>query len=202
MSLREKLSRPSPPSQNILALPALEDRHPKYDCPVDNNNMQLSLSRSNPLSQEIMALPAPGHYLNRRILPRDYVNVPVGPAGLFRLPTDSFPRNEMASSDGYGSRFTLTATSQLHISSSYPAHHIMSAPSFSQYGSGFSPDTYYDPHGSMLLPMPTADGCSIPVSDFRIGGGSFIPEVQRPGNDFRRVMPSGNAGMHFQYGHD
>uniref|UniRef100_A0A0A9DKF7 Uncharacterized protein n=1 Tax=Arundo donax TaxID=35708 RepID=A0A0A9DKF7_ARUDO len=140
MSLREKLSRPSPPSQNILALPAPEDRYTKYDCPV--NDMQLSLSRSTHLSQEIQALPAPGDYLNRRILPRDCVNVPVGPGGLFRLPTDSFPRNEMASSDGYGSRFSLTATRRLHISSGYPANHIVSTPSFSQYGSGFSSDTY------------------------------------------------------------
>ncbi|OEL24447.1 hypothetical protein BAE44_0014537 [Dichanthelium oligosanthes] len=192
MCLRAKLSRPSPPSQNVLALPALDD------LPV--KDMQLSLSRSSPLSQEVLALPAPAGYLNR-VLPRDNVRVPVGPAGLFRLPTDSFPRNEMASSDGYGSRFSLIAANQLHISSSYPANHIMSAPSFLQYGSELSPDLYHDLHSSMLLSMPTSGGCNITMPDFRMGSRSFLPEVPRPGNDFRRVMPSGDAGTHFQYGH-
>ncbi|CAN6332887.1 unnamed protein product [Urochloa humidicola] len=189
MSLRAKLSRPSPPSQNILTLPAPDD------LPVDD--MQLSLRRSNPLSQEVSALQAPAGYPNR-VLPPDNVKVPAGPAGLFRLPTDSFPRNEMASSDTYGSRFSLTAVNGLCISSTYPANHIMSAPSLSQYGSVLSPDPYHDPHSSILL---TSGGYDITVPDFRMGSDSFLPEVLRFGHDSRRVMPSGDAGMHFQYGH-
>jgi len=173
MSLRAKLSWPSPPSQNILALQAPDD------LPV--NGMELSLSRSTPLSQEILALPTPEDYLNR-VLPHDEVKVPVGPAGLFRLPTDSFPRNEMASRDGYGSRFSLTSMSPSYVWSSYHADHIMPALSFSDYGSGLSLDPYYDPPSSMLLSMPAAGGRSVPVSDFRIGDGSFLREVPRPGN--------------------
>ncbi|TKW27012.1 hypothetical protein SEVIR_3G229000v4 [Setaria viridis] len=192
MSLRAKLSQPSPASQNILALPA-----PNH---LPANGMQLSLSRSNPLGQEVLALQAPAGYFNR-VLPQGNVKVPAGPAGLFRLPTDSIPRNEMASSDGYGSRFSLTAANELHVLTSYPANHIMSAPSFSQYGSELSPDPYHDPHSSMLLSMPTSGGYNITAPDFRMGSGSFLPEVSRFSNDFRRVMPSGNAGMHFQYGH-
>ncbi|CAL4908458.1 unnamed protein product [Urochloa decumbens] len=192
MSLRAKLSWTSPPSQNILALPAPDD--------LPDNDMQLSLRRSNPLSQEVSALQAPAGYPNR-VLPPDNVKVPAGPAGLFRLPTDSFPRNEMASSDGYGSRFSLTAANGLRISSSYPANHIMSAPSFSQYGSVLSPDPYHYPHSSVLLSMPTSGGYSITVPDFRMGSDSFCPEVLRFGHDSRRVMHSGDAGMHFQYGH-
>ncbi|CAL4893832.1 unnamed protein product [Urochloa decumbens] len=192
MSLRAKLSRTSPLSQNILALPTPDD--------LPDNDMQLSLRRSNPLSQEVSVLQAPAGCHNR-VLPPDNVKVPAGPAGLFRLPTDSFPRNEMTSSDGYGSRFSLTAANGLRISSSYPANHIMSAPSFSQYGSVLSPDPYHYPHSSILLSMPTSGGYSITAPDFRMGSDSFCPEVLRFGHDSRRVMHSGDAGMHFEYGH-
>ncbi|PUZ65745.1 hypothetical protein GQ55_3G249700 [Panicum hallii var. hallii] len=192
ISLRAKLSRPSPPSQNIMALPALDD------LPV--NDMQLSLSRSNPPNQGVLVLPEPAGYLNR-VPPRHDVKVPVGPAGLFRLPTDSFPRNATGLSDGYCSRFCLTVANRHHISSSYPANHIMSNPSFSQYDLELSPDLYHDPHSSMLLSMPASGGCNITVPDFRMGRGSFLPEVLRFGNDLRRVMPSGDAGMLFEHGH-
>lgn len=171
MSLRAKLSWSSPPSQNILALQAPDD------LPV--NGMELSLSRSTLLSQEILALPTPADYLNR-VLPD--VKVPIGPAGLFRLPTDSFPGNEMASRDSCGSRFSLTSVSPPYVRPSYHADHIMPVLSFSHYGSGLSLDPYYDPPSSMLLSMPTAGGRSVPVSDFRIGDDSFLREVPRPGN--------------------
>ncbi|TVU19602.1 hypothetical protein EJB05_35761 [Eragrostis curvula] len=190
MSLREKLSRPSPPSQNLLALPAPEDRLTKDDLSV--NEMQLSLSRSTLLSQEMLALQAPAYYRNR-IAPQDNANIQVGHAGLFRVPTDSFPTNWMASSDYYGSRFSLTGATQFNTSPSYTVNHIRSTSPISRYGSGCYP------RSSMLLPVPTADGCSIPESDFRIEGASFLPEPQRPRNDLIREMPSGDAGMFFQY---
>lgn len=192
MSLRAKLSQPNPASQNILALPA-SDHLPAH-------GMQLSLSRSNPLDQEVLALQAPAGYLNR-VRPLDNVKLPASPAGLFRLPTDSIPRNEMASSDGYGSRFSLTAANELHVLTSYPANRIMSAPSFSQYGSELSPDPYHDSQSSMLLSMPTSGGYNITAPDLGVGSGSFLPETSRFGNDFIRVLPFGNAGMHFQYCH-
>nr|CAB3461320.1 unnamed protein product [Digitaria exilis] len=186
MSLRAKLSRPSPPSQNILALQGPDDS------PV--SNMQLSICGSNPLHPEVLAVQA-----------RNNVKVPAGPAGLFRLPTDSFPKNEMVSSEGKNemvSRFNLTVANRLRISSSYSANHIMSAPSFLQYGSELSPDLYHGPHISMLLSMPTSGGYNISVPDLRVGSDSLLPEVSRfVNNDFRRVMPSGDASMHFQYGH-
>ncbi|KAL6610306.1 hypothetical protein ACP70R_040275 [Stipagrostis hirtigluma subsp. patula] len=194
MSLREKLSRPNPPCQNMLALPAPEDRYTIDDLPV--NDTQLSISMSRPLRQEILTLSAPADYLKWN-LPQNDVNVPVGTAGLFRLPTDSFPRIEMASS---GSRFSLTSTNRLNISSSYHANNTMSMLSFSQYGSGFSMDPYYDRHSSMLLPVPSAGGSSIPVSDLRIGAGSFLPEISRPTKDLGRGVPPG--GVSFQCGGD
>jgi hypothetical protein len=174
MSLRENLSRSSPCCQNLLALLAPEDRLTKDDFPV--NEMQLSLIRSTPLSQEILALQAPTYYLNR-IAPQDDTKVPVGHAGLFRVPTDSFPTNWMASSDGYGSRFSLSGTTQFNTSPSYAINLMRSNSLFSQYGSG------YYPHSSMLPPVPTAGGRSIPESDFRIGGTSFFPEIPRHQSD-------------------
>jgi hypothetical protein len=138
VSLRAKLSWPSPPSQNIVALRAPDDlpvNGMELSLSLAFKKKKLSLSRSTPLSQEILALPTPADYRNR-VLPHDDVKVPVGPAGFFRLPTDSFPRNEMASRDGYGSRFSLTSMSPPYVWSSYRADHIMPALSFSHYGSG------------------------------------------------------------------
>ncbi|GJM88738.1 hypothetical protein PR202_ga05291 [Eleusine coracana subsp. coracana] len=187
MSLREKLSRPSPPIQNMLALPALEDRYTN-DLPVAE--MQLSLSRSTPLSQEILALQAPAYYINN-IAPQGDTKFPVGQAGLFRVPTDSFPTNWTASSDGYGSRFSLAGTTQFYTSPSYTVTHIRSTSLFPQYSSGCYP------HSSMPLPISTAGGCSIPESDFRIESASFLPEIPRPRDNLRKML-SGDAGMSFQ----
>ncbi|GJN14554.1 hypothetical protein PR202_gb01396 [Eleusine coracana subsp. coracana] len=186
MSLREKLSRPNPPIQNMLALPAPKDRYTN-DLPVAE--MQLSLSRSTPLSQEILALQAPAYYLNS-IAPQSDTKFPVGQAGLFRVPTDSFPTNWTASSDGYGS-FSLAGTTQFNTSPSYTVTHIRSTSLFPQYSSGCYP------HSSMPLPISTAGGCSIPESDFRIEGASFFPEIPRPRDNLRKML-SGDAGMSFQ----
>ncbi|KAM0903967.1 hypothetical protein ACQ4PT_018313 [Festuca glaucescens] len=173
MSLREKLSRASPPRQDMLALPAPEDHYIEDD--LQFNDTQLSLCMS--LSQEILALPASGGYLSRISLPGDDAKVPVGPSGLFRLPTDSFPQNEVCSTDGYGSKFSLTSSQQT-IFSRNPASHMMLTSSLYQHGSGFSPNPYYDPHSSMLL------------SKSAKGHASFIPEILRSSDYTRRGMPS------------
>lgn len=185
MSLREKLGRASPPRQDMLALPAPEDHYTDDDLQV--NDTELPLCMSQRLSQEILALPASGDYLSRISLPSDDAKVPVGPAGLFRLPTDSFPQNEACSADGYGSRFSLTSSRQT-VFSRNPASHIMLTSSRPQYGSGFSPNPYYNLHSSMLLSMPTT------------GDASFTPEIPRSSDDSRRGLFSGDAGMLSQYG--
>ncbi|KAF6984941.1 hypothetical protein CFC21_002880 [Triticum aestivum] len=146
MSLREKLGRASPPRQDMLALPAPEDHYTDDDLQV--NDTELPLCMSQRLSQEILALPASEDYLSRISLAGDDAKVPVGPAGLFRLPTDSFPQNEAYSADGYASRFSLTSSRQA-VFSRNPASHIMLTSSRPQYGSGFSPNPYYDLHNSM-----------------------------------------------------
>ncbi|KAF6996123.1 hypothetical protein CFC21_012503 [Triticum aestivum] len=146
MSLREKLGRASPPRQDMLALPAPEDHYTDDDLQV--NDIELPLCMSQRLSQEILALPASEDYLSRISLPGDDAKIPVGPAGLFRLPTDSFPQDEVCSADGYRSRFSLTSSRQA-VFSRNPASHIVLTSSRPQYGSGFSPNRYYNLHNSM-----------------------------------------------------
>jgi hypothetical protein len=183
MSLREKLNRASPPRQDMLALLAPEDHYIEDDLQVNDTELSLCLS----LSQEILTLPVSGDYLRRISLPGDDAKVPVGSSGLFRLPTDSFPQNDVYSTDGYGSKFSLTSSQQIIISRN-PASHMMSTSSLSQYGSGFSPNPYYDPHSSMLLSKSTK------------GGASFIPDILRSSDASRRGMPTGDAGMPTHYG--
>lgn len=142
MSLREKLSRATPPRQDMLALPAPEDHYTEDDLQV--NGTELSLCMAQRLSQEILSLPASRDYLSRISLPGDDAKISVGPAHLFRLPTDSFPENEACSTDGYGSQFSLSSSRQTIFSRNL-ASHMMSSSSFPQYGSGFSPNPYYDP---------------------------------------------------------
>lgn len=192
MSLREKLSKPSPPSLEMLALPAPEYHYATDDSPV--RDTELSLCMSTFPSQEILALPEPAEYRSR-IIPRDDVKVPVGLAGLFRLPTDSFAQNELCSADGYHSRFSLTATSRENLS-----NHFRANLSLSRYGSEFSPDPCFSARNSMLLSTPTFGGCSNPVSDFRVGDAYFPSEVPRSSN--RRGMPSGDQGMLFHFAGD
>lgn len=192
MSLREKLSKPSPPSLEMLALPAPEYHYATDDSPV--RDTELSLCMSTFPSQEILALPEPAEYRSR-IIPRDDVKVPVGLAGLFRLPTDSFAQNELCSADGYHSRFSLTATSRENLS-----NHFRANLSLSRYGSESSPDPCFSARNSMLLSTPTFGGCSNPVSDFRVGDAYFPSEVPRSSN--RRGMPSGDQGMLFHYAGD
>uniref|UniRef100_A0ACD5TFN0 Uncharacterized protein n=1 Tax=Avena sativa TaxID=4498 RepID=A0ACD5TFN0_AVESA len=183
MALRDKLSRASPPRQDMLALPAPEDHYVEDDLLVNDTELSLCMS----VSQEMLSLPASGDYISRISLPGDDAKVPIAPSGLFRLPTDSFPQNEACSNDGYGSKFTLTSSQQT-IFSRNPASHMMSTSSHSQYGSGFSANPYYDPHSSMLSSMSTK------------GDASFIPEILMSSDDSRRGMRSRDAGMLTQYG--
>uniref|UniRef100_A0A8R7PWS1 Uncharacterized protein n=1 Tax=Triticum urartu TaxID=4572 RepID=A0A8R7PWS1_TRIUA len=85
----------SPSRQEILALPAPEDYHGYHDhgsanCSTDGADTALTENPSPP-QQEILALPAPGDDDGDG---EDEVKVPVGSPGLFRLPTDSFPKDE------------------------------------------------------------------------------------------------------------
>jgi hypothetical protein len=71
ISLSAKLSKPVPPSQVTLALPAPGDEHKEYDdLPAkDDISYGENLSSSSPARQEILALPAPEDYHEREDWP-------------------------------------------------------------------------------------------------------------------------------------
>ncbi|KAF2936170.1 hypothetical protein DAI22_04g284800 [Oryza sativa Japonica Group] len=98
-SARDELcSSSQSPEQEILALPAPEDYHDRENLPV-NDDATISLTEeqtsSSPHRQEILALPAPVDDYHREIV--DDIKIPICIAGLFRLPTDSFPKDETLS---------------------------------------------------------------------------------------------------------
>ncbi|XP_062226599.1 uncharacterized protein LOC133924880 [Phragmites australis] len=65
ISLRAKLTKPVPPNQVTLALPAPGDEHKEHDdMPANDNSNSYreELSSSSPARQEILALPAPEDY--------------------------------------------------------------------------------------------------------------------------------------------
>ncbi|CAO1942346.1 unnamed protein product [Urochloa humidicola] len=73
ISLSAKLSKPVPPSQVTLALPAPGDEHKEYDdLPASDDgsdSYREELGGSSPARQEILALPAPEDYHERVDLP-------------------------------------------------------------------------------------------------------------------------------------
>ncbi|PUZ53871.1 hypothetical protein GQ55_5G085000 [Panicum hallii var. hallii] len=71
ISLSARLSKPVPPSQVTLALPAPGDEHKEYDdLPAkDDISYGENLSSSSPARQEILALPAPEDYHEREDWP-------------------------------------------------------------------------------------------------------------------------------------
>ncbi|KAK3162526.1 hypothetical protein QOZ80_1BG0090570 [Eleusine coracana subsp. coracana] len=68
ISLSARLSKPVPPSQVMLALPAPGDDlrdHDDLPADEDSNSCREERSSSSPVRQEILALPAPGDYRER-----------------------------------------------------------------------------------------------------------------------------------------
>jgi hypothetical protein len=113
-SYGEKLSGSSPALLEMLALPAPEDYHEREDgSPLDDAAVSHveKASSSSPPREEMLALPAPGDDYRKEI--EDYMKIPVGTPGLFRLPIDSFPVDEkMFSGTACGSGFSLGAAAR------------------------------------------------------------------------------------------
>jgi len=207
----EKLSGSSPGLQEMLALPAPEDYHER-----DREDSQLDAaaishvekaSSSSPHREEMLALPAPGDDYRKEI--EDYMKIPVGSPGLFRLPIDSFPVDEkMFSGTACGSRFSLGAAAS-HATSIFSnpavscgAATATSVPSISSDGSGFPSRQGIDLQASGLLSVPASGRCiSMPTPDFAVGTGSApflsgIPVLQ----DLNRGMPLADADLFMQRG--
>ncbi|CAD6229038.1 unnamed protein product [Miscanthus lutarioriparius] len=143
-SYGEKLSCSSPALQEMLVLPAPEDYHERdrEDSTLDDaatSHVEKS-SSSSPPREEMLALPAPGHDYRKEI--EDYMKIPVGTPGLFRLPIDSFPVDEkMFSGTACGSGFSLGAgarhATSILSNTAASCGATTSVPSISGDGSGF-----------------------------------------------------------------
>ncbi|KAL5221783.1 hypothetical protein ABZP36_026496 [Zizania latifolia] len=218
ISLRQKLTKPVPPSQVTLALPAPgDDEHTEEDgyfavddefnnardepcsssedCPVNDANISLAeeLVSSSQHRQEILALPAPGDDCHSMI--DNDIKIPVGAAGLFRLPTDSSPACS-------GLSLRPAATARQNAFESNTASRVTVAPSVLRDDPSFSAKQCYDPHSSMLLSVPTSGRCSSTSSDFTIGGASFLSGVPGLAEDFRKGRPLADADLFMQRGCD
>uniref|UniRef100_A0A0D3EWH0 Uncharacterized protein n=1 Tax=Oryza barthii TaxID=65489 RepID=A0A0D3EWH0_9ORYZ len=207
-SARDELcSSSQSPDQEILALPAPEDYHDRENLPA-NDDATISLTEeqtsSSPHRQEILALPAPVDDYHREIV--DDIKIPICIAGLFRLPTDSFPKDEMLSTcNKYGgSELNLrpTAAAPQNAFVSNTADRVTVAPSEIRDDHGFSTRPCYDPHSSGLLSVPTSGRCSTPSSDFTIRGASFLSGIPGLAEDFRKGRPLADADLFMQRGCD
>uniref|UniRef100_J3L607 Uncharacterized protein n=2 Tax=Oryza brachyantha TaxID=4533 RepID=J3L607_ORYBR len=199
-SARDELCSSSPSrDQEILALPAPEDYHERDDWPVNDATISVPSEEqvsSSPHRQEILALPAPGDACHSEIV--DDIKIPICTAGLFRLPTDSFPKDEMLSScSKYGSELNLgpTAAPRKNAFASNADARITVAPSVIRDDHGFSAKQCYDPHDSVLLSVPTSGRCSTRSSDFTIG----IPGLAE---DYRKGRSLSDADLFMQRGCD
>lgn len=171
-SYGERLGGSSPALQEMLALPAPEDYHEREDdLPLDDAAISHAekASSSSPPREEMLALPAPGDDYRKEI--EDYMKIPVGTPGLFRLPIDSFPADEkMFSGTACGSGFSLGAPVR---------------------------------HASNILSTPASGRCSsVPTPDFAVGiGSTFLSGI--PGlQDLNRGMPLADADLFMQRGMD
>lgn len=157
-SYRDEHSGSSPSRQEILALPAPEDYHGYHDhgresLSVDGADTSLTEkpSSSSPPRQEILALPAPG---DDRVPDdiRDDVKIPVSSPGLFRLPTDSFPKDEALSGiNGQDIELRLGEAGRHD--------------SCRDDDAGVSAKQFYDP--------PTSGRCNVPPGPGFISGGDL-----------------------------
>ncbi|KQK10660.1 hypothetical protein BRADI_2g55450v3 [Brachypodium distachyon] len=148
----EEHSGSSPSRQEILALPAPEDHRTDF-----SSFAEKSIS-SSPPRQEILALPAPGDDCSGEREDVSDLKILMSSPGLLRLPTDSFPPDEMLStSNGHDSELGLRETAR------------------------------YDPHGSATLALPNSGKCNVPSSAFSVGSAaSFLSGVPELPEDLRR----------------
>lgn len=127
-------------------------------------SLQHKLHKSPLTSQGIGATPT---YSNSwENISGDALKVPASSAGLFRLPTDSYPHSHFAGHEMYGSRLRLAATSRYvgYASSAnhypYPISHIGARSGVSMSNQSFDPF-------HLLTRVPASSGFSFPHTDAR-----------------------------------
>uniref|UniRef100_A0ACD5VX19 Uncharacterized protein n=1 Tax=Avena sativa TaxID=4498 RepID=A0ACD5VX19_AVESA len=186
----------SPSRQEMLALPAPEDYHSCHDqdhgtaslsvSGADTSSLTEKRSSSSPARQEILALQAPG---DERVSGEREdgvgMKIPVSSPGLFRLPTDSFPEDEMLSSRGNnGCGLGITSTEAARQDAYRDDD-----------DAGVSARRFYDPHGS----APSSGRCNVRQgSGFTIGGASFLSGIPGLPEELRRGSSLGDADLFMQ----
>uniref|UniRef100_A0ACD5WHW5 Uncharacterized protein n=1 Tax=Avena sativa TaxID=4498 RepID=A0ACD5WHW5_AVESA len=195
-SCRGEHNGSSPSRREMLALPAPEDYHSCRDhgsaslsvSGADTSSLTEKRSGSSPPRQEVLALPGPCD----GCVPGEGedgvdMRIPVSSPGLFRLPTDSFPEDEMLSSRSNNGR-------GLGLTSIETAGH--EAYRDDDGDAGFSAKRFYDPHAS----APASGRCNVrPGSGFTIGGASLLSGIPGLPEELRRGRSSlGDADLFMQ----
>uniref|UniRef100_A0A0A8ZSM4 Uncharacterized protein n=1 Tax=Arundo donax TaxID=35708 RepID=A0A0A8ZSM4_ARUDO len=221
ISLKAKLSKPVPPSQVMLALPAPGDEHKEHDdqpANNDDNSYKEELSSSSPARQEVLALPAPEDYHESEDLPvNDTANSLPG-----KLSSSSPPREEIlalpAPGDDYRREIedsvkipvstpglfrlptdSFPADQKMFSSNAYGSRFSLEAATRHGTGFGFSAKQCYDLHGSGLLSVPTSGRCnSIPRPEFTVESTTFLSGIPGLEEDLRRGRPLGDADLFMQ----
>jgi hypothetical protein len=201
ISLSAKLSKPVPPNQVTLALPAPGDEHREYDDLMADdgscNSFREELGTSSPARQEILALPAPEDYHGRMGLPVHDSGISVAE----RMSSSSPRREEILALPAPGDDYHYAIEDYRNIpvgapglfrlpTDSFPVDEKMfsasislgtpaavhgaarSAPSVAGDGSGIPAKQRYDLQAPALLPVPTTGRCNVPTPDFTVGTGS------------------------------
>ncbi|TKW17817.1 hypothetical protein SEVIR_5G393300v4 [Setaria viridis] len=229
ISLSAKLSKPVPPNQVTLALPAPGDEHKEYDdtqtIDDSSNSFREELGTSSPARQEILALPAPEDYHER-------VGLLVHDTGISvaeRLSSSSPRREEILALPAPGDDCRREIEDYRNIpvgapglfrlpTDSFPVDEKMfsasisfgtpvaahgaarSAPSVPGDGSGIPAKQRYDLQAPALLSVPTPGRCNVPTPDFTVGSAPFLPGIPGLEQDLRRAGPLGNADLFMQRG--
>ncbi|KAF8717067.1 hypothetical protein HU200_026178 [Digitaria exilis] len=220
ISLSAKLSKPVPPSQVTLALPAPGDEYKKYDDLLGNQDSSSEeLSSLSHAHQEILALPAPEDY-------HDRVDSPVNDNGISvaeRLSSSSPRRGEILALPAPGDDCRRQIEDYTNIpvgtpglfrlpTDSFPVDEKMfsgsiylGAPvtrSVSGDGSGFSAKQRYDLQTPARLSVPAPGRCNIPTPDFAVVSAPFLHGIPGLEHDLSRAGPLGNAYPFTQRGID
>ncbi|XP_062207509.1 uncharacterized protein LOC133909203 [Phragmites australis] len=186
ISLRTKLSRPVPPSQVTLALPAPGDEHKEHDDLLandDKNSYGEELISSTPARQEILALPAPDDYHEREDLPVNDTDISLAGKQINSSP----PREEILALPTPGDDYRGEIEDYVKIPVSTPGLFRLPTDSFpadqtmfssNAYGPGLSLGAAASRHAGFTS-NPAAHGTAAPEVPSVSGDGSGFSAKQR-----------------------
>ncbi|OAY76780.1 hypothetical protein ACMD2_19909 [Ananas comosus] len=148
-------------------------------------SLKEELDKSPVTNQEILGTTAVRDSLSRGTESIDSLKIPAGSAGLFRLPTDSFPKADYSGSASHIAELSLVADSNSLLAGA--------GPEFSMSRQGF------DPQG-ILIPVTNSSGYNIAYSDLSIGRPSCPSGISPLYGDLGDGMPTGDRLANFYGG--